>query len=426
MEQSAHFLAFFTKLIYGTHLSLAFSGITLKDNTKKFVNLILLVTFLQNSSYFLFGEDVTVNIFPFLIHIPIILYLHRIAKVPLVHATFSLLLAFQMLSFRTWIGATFGAFFGEQTSIDFTLSLISIPLSSIVAIYLAPYIAKLRGEPRFMVYVGFAPLCYYIITYILSIYSLVSLENMDEFLNFINAWFVLIVVVYTLFSLNFFKIKRDSDVEKAVLVSIQNNAQSQLKQLHNQYEIENIYRHDMRHHGNYLLSVLPENTDEEITEYIKSVLIYPVKSREVLSSDKNLNLLLNFYKKQAQDTKISFVMDISVKNYSGIDMIDLCILLSNGLENAFNANTENGKVSLRMWTKGKTLSIDLRNTFLKEPEFLNDLPYTKDENHGFGTKSMLRICEKYRGVTCFSVLDDEFRFQTVMSNDINFLRQLKK
>lgn len=426
MEQFAHFLAFLTKLLYGTHLSLAFSGITLKNNTKDFINLMVLVIFLQNFSYFLLGEEITINIFPFLIHIPIILYLKYKTKIPLIHAIISLLLAFQMLSVRTWLGTIIGEFFGGQTAINLATSCISIPLSCLIALNLAPYIAKLRGEPRFMVYVGFAPLCYYIVTYILSIYSLISLENMNDFLRFIDAWFVLIVVAYTLFSLNFFKIKLNADVEKAVLVSMQNHTQTELKQLYNQYEIENIYRHDMRHHGNYILSILPENADKEISEYIKSVMISPNQSRENLSANRNLNLLLNFYKKQANDTGISFEMNIIVDDYSGIDIIDLCSLLSNGLENAFKANKPEGKVSLRMWSKDKTLSIDLRNTFLEKPKFINDLPYTKEKNHGFGTKSMLRICEKYRGITSFFVDDNEFRFQTVMSNDTKFLKQLEE
>jgi len=72
---------------------------------------------------------------------------------------------------------------------------------------------------------------------------------------------------------------------------------------------------------------------------------------------------------------------------------ELCSLLSNTLENAIHASKQITDISKRI--------IHLR----KEPVFHHGLPVSKEQGHGFGTKSMAHIVEKYGGVFQFSVKD---------------------
>ena len=57
------------------------------------------------------------------------------------------------------------------------------------------------------------------------------------------------------------------------------------------------------------------------------------------------------------------------------------------------------------------LCIDLRNSYQTEPIFQQGLPVSKEQGHGFGTKSMAHIVEKHGGVFQCSVKDDLFIFQ---------------
>jgi sensor histidine kinase regulating citrate/malate metabolism len=60
------------------------------------------------------------------------------------------------------------------------------------------------------------------------------------------------------------------------------------------------------------------------------------------------------------------------------------------------------------------MCIDVRNTYQTEPVFYQGLPVTKEQGHGFGTKSMIHIVEKYGGVYQFSVKDGWFIFQAAI------------
>ncbi len=425
MEEISHFLEFFTKLLYGTHLSTAFSGVTFQRNKKEYCYLMILVMLLQNISYFCLGEAVTIQIYPILIHMPIILYLYKKLKVPFFHSTFSLILAFQLLSCRKWVGELFHYFMIDIVpNVNLSIVFCTFPLAFILGKYLAPPIAQLREEPKLMLIVTVVPITYYmftVFTYALEFFAFsITVENMIALLKYIDAWFTIVFLLYILISLRIFEKIKKVDIDNAVLLRMHNHVEMELKRLHGQSEIEQMHRHDLRHHGNYILSILPTNTDKKVLEYIESVLISPETPQTLLSNNESLNLVLNSYKTQAKQSNIHFELQIGVEEYSGLSMIDLCSLLSNGLENAIKAckdlDVSKRRIFLKIKTQGQMLSIDLRNTFSKKPKFVNDLPISLEEKHGYGTKSMLRICEKYNGITRFYVVGDEFRFQTILQN----------
>lgn len=423
MEDIFHFLDFFTKLLYGAYLTLAFSGVTLKENKKDYLTILFFVVFLQNTSYFILGEEITIYIYPFLIHFPLIYFLFKKMKRSLFHSVMSLVLAFQLLSTRAWLGIIASYCFSAPTKmLEFSTAIVSFPLGYFIGKFVAPPIARLKEEPQLMFLTSILPLCYYFITYLIEIYSFISKEDTLYFYSFLEACFVLIFIIYTLFSLKIFQEKKERDIEHAVLRKMQKQTEVELTQLHRLHEAERVYHHDMRHHGNYLLSLLPEDCDDTIREYIQSVMISSKPNQSLLCNNENLNLVLKFYRDQCLKFEIPFELEMDVCDYDGFHMIDLCSLLSNGLENAVNASKDvpisQRKISLRMKSQGQTMSIDLRNTFLQEPEFSGELPYTSVEKHGYGTKSMWNICLKYHGITRFYVTDCEFRFQTVLQRSL--------
>ena len=65
-----------------------------------------------------------------------------------------------------------------------------------------------------------------------------------------------------------------------------------------------------------------------------------------------------------------------------------------------------------MYTKNDKLCIDIRNSFNTEPKFYQGIPMANEKEHGFGTRSIAHVVEKYGGVYQFSVNDGWFIFQT--------------
>jgi len=86
---------------------------------------------------------------------------------------------------------------------------------------------------------------------------------------------------------------------------------------------------------------------------------------------------------------------------------ELCSLLSNTLENAIHASKQITDISkriihLRMFSRNNKLCIDIRNSYQKEPVFHHGLPVSKEQGHGFGTKSMAHIGKSTAVYSIFS------------------------
>ena len=89
-----------------------------------------------------------------------------------------------------------------------------------------------------------------------------------------------------------------------------------------------------------------------------------------------------------------------------IDVVDLFTMLGNALDNAVEGVEKCGEgqhksISVRIWRKDLFAVIQVENSYSGEIRFLeNGLPASTkgdDDNHGFGTRSIQSIAEKYGG-----------------------------
>jgi len=130
------------------------------------------------------------------------------------------------------------------------------------------------------------------------------------------------------------------------------------------------------------------------------------------------NCKFNFvlFAAKAKQSEVRLTIDAKLPDSYPFSDTELCSLLSNTLENAIHASKQITDISkriihLRMFSRNNKLCIDIRNSYQKEPVFHHGLPVSKEQGHGFGTKSMAHIVEKYGGVFQFSVKDGWFIFQ---------------
>ena len=93
---------------------------------------------------------------------------------------------------------------------------------------------------------------------------------------------------------------------------------------------------------------------------------------------------------------------------------DLCVLLSNALENALHAAVrcrEAGQGAFIETTgheKGKKLFLQITNSCLPDVQFREGVPVTDRTGHGLGVRSICAIVEKYKGLSDFSVQEGRF------------------
>ena len=93
---------------------------------------------------------------------------------------------------------------------------------------------------------------------------------------------------------------------------------------------------------------------------------------------------------------------------------DLCVLFSNGLENALHACQKltnegvNCTIDVQFYERNKKLFLQIINPCSDDVEFENGIPISKQQNHGIGVQSICAIVQKYGGLYSFVVRDKQF------------------
>ena len=188
------------------------------------------------------------------------------------------------------------------------------------------------------------------------------------------------------------------------------NIERQKKELDEQYfsviekknEDMQVLAHDFKNH---LATIRNLDLPKEANEYIDSIYPEIEKINQIgISKNKTLDLIISKYVSLCEIKGIDFSIDVKTANLSFIESQDLTALLNNLLDNAMEAAEESEEKKI-------SLVIEKQNEFLEKLTLTNssdNAPQEKAGNlishkadkevHGFGTKSIRKIAEKYGGI----------------------------
>lgn len=175
-----------------------------------------------------------------------------------------------------------------------------------------------------------------------------------------------------------------------------------------------ILRHDIKHKILLLNDYIKNKDFDEAEKYIGNLIDNIDKSKlKSYCDNHSVNVVLSYYNKIADEKGIDFSTNINLPETLVADETDLAVIMSNGLENAINALDEcdDKRISVKAFTDADKIYIEIRNPFAHRVLFDGTIPKSKQENHGYGTKSMAAIVEKYEGVYSFRVENGCFVFQ---------------
>ncbi len=175
-----------------------------------------------------------------------------------------------------------------------------------------------------------------------------------------------------------------------------------------------ILRHDIKHKMLLINDYIKNKKFEEAEEYI-STLISDIDKNKIKSycDNHSVNVVLSYYDKIAGEKGARFETNVNLPETLTVNETDLAVVLSNGIENAINAvdNCENKEISVKVFMDTDKIYVEIKNPFSDKVIFDGNMPKSKQENHGFGTKSMAAIVDKYEGVYSFNVENEYFIFQ---------------
>lgn len=403
--------------LFGIVLSAAFCDISW---TKK--NCIILavgsaaILLLQGAITFGASWDAMQELYPFTTHLPLAIILSVLSGKWL-WPTISVLAAYLCCQLRRWVALLVIAMVPGidwlQPAVEIVVTL---PLLAVLLRYVAPAARSFARYPRSMqLLFGVVPLAGYLFDYVTRIYtSLLADGNQAavEFMPFVCS------VAYIVFVLRVSAEERT----RGQLEQTRNNLKLQVGQavreieaLRTSQQQTRAYRHDLRHHLQYISACIENGRGEQAQEYIQSICT-EIEASKVTNYCENetANLIFSSYASRAENCGVPFRVEANIPQLISVAETDLCVLLSNALENALRAcrrlKAEDRAAFIEVEAREKNGWIFLQfvNPCPKGVRFEDGLPVNRAEGHGVGVRSICAIVEKYKGLSDFSVQEGRF------------------
>lgn len=179
-------------------------------------------------------------------------------------------------------------------------------------------------------------------------------------------------------------------------------------------------RHDMRHHFNRLLVLADEGDNEKIKEYLSDT-VARIPSLEMhFCTNRAADSVIGYYCAIAKRENIPYSVRVDLPEKLPVNEMDLCLILSNLLENALEASrrtaSERCKINLTVYIHAENLAlIQVENTFDGELREKNGiLQSSKRKGDGVGLQSVSHIAEKSGGTSIFTYNDGLFRASVML------------
>ncbi|EDT85921.1 ATP-binding protein [Clostridium botulinum] len=195
-------------------------------------------------------------------------------------------------------------------------------------------------------------------------------------------------------------------------------------QLTHSNNIEMLYKgirgiiHDMNNHVSCLKNLAATNNIEDIKKYLINInetinkLDFKIKTGNSIS-DAVINEKYNI----AKANKIEFICDFLLPKETLLEPVDLCIILSNALDNALEACmriTDSNlpkKICIKSYMKNMYLIIEVSNSATDKIQYAeNKIISTKTDknNHGIGISNIKTVAKKYNGI--IDILEEKHKF----------------
>ena len=414
-------LNFVLVFIFGLILSTRLSGGC--ETKKQWIILLSTIPFfllLQGIFFISFGETFVRQIYPLIVHVPIFLllvfYLRKSAGLSLV----SICMAYLCCQFPRWSKLLIVAWTESELLSEICYSIVLIATFIILYRYFcdAAYEAMIYSSKTLILF-GSLPIVYYIFDYATTIYSKVLYSNITAMIEFLPT---LLIVFYVIF-LTAYHMQLEKSSQAKLLNSMleieRKQKQSEINLLRKAETQIAIHQHDMRHHLVILDGLISSGKTEQASEYIRKTAndIASITPERFCENDI-VNLICSFFSDKGKQDDIELIVDARIPATPSISDTELCAILSNSLENAFNAvaalEKQYRKVKFNCQLKQEKLLIEIQNPFDGKIIIKNGIPHSEKQRHGYGCQSIRSITENYHGICTFETANNIFTLRIVL------------
>ena len=219
--------------------------------------------------------------------------------------------------------------------------------------------------------------------------------------------FLILIILLVLFMLIYISDLYQTKQEYEKLKYIKESDEI-IKNLYNEVKIT---KHDIKHVYEMLGYYIKNHEYTKLSKFIDDKQENINKVPVLIQTDNEIvNMILNNKIMKAYSHNLNVEFEVSLKKETFINDCDINDLLSNALDNAIDYNIENGNIQIKIIQEEAYIYISIKNS-TENKEMLTKKNIT---DHGFGIKSIKRICNKYNGVMETSLKNTEFTLQITL------------
>ncbi len=195
--------------------------------------------------------------------------------------------------------------------------------------------------------------------------------------------------------------------------------QSELFSYEDYINISRQHRHDLRHHNALLREMLTKGDTLGALKYLNGYDDSIVETALLqYCSNTVANAIFRLYYRRATMDGIHFTVHANISEELPVTASDFGGLLSNLLENAWTAcksdEDQERYIAVSADTTENQFFLEVKNSVFHTVKFVSGLPVSTKEGGGTGTKSMVRMIEKYEGMSRFKQEGEHFIVQIVL------------
>lgn len=232
-------------------------------------------------------------------------------------------------------------------------------------------------------------LVHFLVQYLLQIYLVIRIQTLDFLISFGLLIICMLILFYTILYMSKLY-KNKEDYEK--LLKDKTN-EKVLSHLYNEVKMT---KHDLKHDYHLIQYYLDHNNIESVKEMIKEKTFFMDNIPSLINSKNNIiNIVINSKIIEAYSKQLKVQYRIVVGSDLSISDYDLNQLLSNILDNAIENCSKEGEIDIQILQEQDFLHIEISNS-IEQSAIDKGFKTNKDKRyHGFGLKSIKKICQKY-------------------------------
>lgn len=191
------------------------------------------------------------------------------------------------------------------------------------------------------------------------------------------------------------------------------NMSQRMEEFHNADTKFRMERHNFRHLMTTIAGLIDNENYEELRNLTNDY-IEVIRETQVSRYCSNviLDSVLSAYIQKAKDNNIVVSTQISLPDILPVNERELATVFANAIDNAINGNKNvsigNKKISIKVLNV-PCFMIQISNTFDGMISFdKKGIPITHQDDHGFGTRSIVAFCEKNNAFYEFKIENNTF------------------